>query len=150
LSWRWAKTVDFATALGNETPHLSWQYQHGDPRGCELFWQSQPASSEREYWRTDLDETPTGAMSPIGIHMLDLLCLCRRINTVNAQSFRLATTVPSTIRHRRRFRFESGMSACFATLGATARTMRLQIFGTRTGWRYETNHHWFSNQWTAS
>lgn len=86
------------------------------------------------HWRTDRDETPAGAMSPIGIHMLDLLiCLCGRIKTVNAQSLRLATELPIDDTTSMTFRFESGMSACFATLGATARTMRLQVFGTK-GW----------------
>lgn len=86
------------------------------------------------HWRNDINETPAGAMSPIGIHMLDLLiCLCGRINTVNAQSFRLATDLTIDDTTSMTFRFESGMSACFTTLGATARTMRLQIFGTE-GW----------------
>ena len=86
------------------------------------------------HWRTDADETPAGSMSPIGIHMLDLLiCLCGPIRTVHAQSLRLATDLPIDDTTSMTFRFESGMSACFATLGATARTMRLQIFGTK-GW----------------
>ena len=86
------------------------------------------------HWLTDLDETPTGARSPIGIHMLDLLiCLCGRINTVNTQSFRLAIDLPIDDTTSMTFRFEGGMSACFAILGATERTMLLQIFGTE-GW----------------
>jgi predicted dehydrogenase len=52
---------------------------------------------------------------------------------INAQSFRLATDLPIDDTTSMTFRFKNGMSACFAILDATARTMRLPIFGTK-GW----------------
>jgi hypothetical protein len=50
---------------------------------------------------------------------------------VNAQSFRLATDLLINDTTSMTFRFKNGMSACFATLDATARTMRLPIFETK-------------------
>lgn len=85
-------------------------------------------------WRTDTTETPAGSMSPIGIHMVDLLiCLFGEIRTVSAQSFRLATDLPIDDTTSMTFRFASGMTGCFATLGATARTLKVHAFGTE-GW----------------
>lgn len=85
-------------------------------------------------WRTDVHEAPAGSMSPIGIHMVDLLiCLFGEIRSVTAQSLRLATDLPIDDTTSMTFRFASGMTGCFATLGATARTLKIHVFGTE-GW----------------
>jgi predicted dehydrogenase len=70
----------------------------------------------------------------MGIHMLDLLIyLCGQINIVNTQRFSLATDLPIDDTTLMTLRFENGMSPCFATLGATARSLPLQILRTK-GW----------------
>jgi|TARA_B100000315_G_scaffold24734_1_gene21386 predicted dehydrogenase len=83
-------------------------------------------------WRADPAEAPAGAMSPIGIHMVDLLIgLFGPIAEVHAQSFRLASELPIDDTTSMLFRFETGMTACFATLGATARMLKLVVYGNK-------------------
>ena len=87
-----------------------------------------------DMWRADPEEAPAGAMSPIGIHMVDLLIgLFGPIAQVHAQSFRLASELPIDDTTSMLFRFETGMTACFATLGATARMLKLVVYGNK-GW----------------
>ena len=85
-------------------------------------------------WRTDASEAPAGSMTPIGIHMVDLLiCLFGEIASVNAQSLRLATDLPIDDTTSMTLRFAGGMSGCFTTLGATARALKIAAYGTE-GW----------------
>ncbi|MES2186876.1 MAG: Gfo/Idh/MocA family oxidoreductase [Pseudomonadota bacterium] len=89
----------------------------------------------RGHWRQDRDETPAGGMTGRGVHVADaMLYLAQsRIDSVFAQSFRLAQDFGADDTTSMLFRFASGATAYLGTVIASAETWRLQVFGAR-GW----------------
>jgi len=88
----------------------------------------------REHWRQDRDEVPAGGMTGRGVHVVDaMLYLAGRIESVVAQSMRLAQDFGADDTTSMLFRFASGASGSLATVIATAETWRMQVFGSN-GW----------------
>ena len=88
----------------------------------------------REHWRHDRDEVPAGGMTGRGVHVVDaMLYLAGHIDSVDAQSFRLAQDFGVDDTTSMLFRFASGATGYLGTVIATAETWRLQVFGSK-GW----------------
>jgi predicted dehydrogenase len=88
----------------------------------------------REHWRQDRDELPAGGMTGRGVHVVDaMLYLAGAIDTVYAQSFRLAQEFGVDDTTSMLFRFKSGATAYLGTVIASAETWRVQVFGSK-GW----------------
>ena len=88
----------------------------------------------REHWRQDRDEAPAGGMTGRGVHVVDaMLYLAGAIDTVYAQSFRLAQDFGPDDTTSMLFRFRSGATGYLGTVIASAETWRMQVFGSK-GW----------------
>lgn len=88
----------------------------------------------REHWRQDRDELPAGGMTGRGVHVVDaMLYLAGKIDSVAAQSFRLAQDFGVDDTTSMLFRFRSGATGYLGTVIATAETWRMQVFGSN-GW----------------
>jgi predicted dehydrogenase len=88
----------------------------------------------REHWRQNRDELPAGGMTGRGVHVVDaMLYLAGPIESVDAQSFRLAQDFGVDDTTSMLFRFASGATGYLGTVIATAETWRLQVFGSK-GW----------------
>ena len=88
----------------------------------------------REHWRHDAVEVPAGGMTGRGVHVVDaMLFLAGQIDTVTAQSSRLAQDFGVDDTTSMLFRFGSGATGYLGTVIATAETWRLQVFGAN-GW----------------
>jgi predicted dehydrogenase len=88
----------------------------------------------REHWRQDRDEVPAGGMTGRGVHMVDaMLHLAGHVDSVVAQSDRLAQDFGVDDTTSMLFRFASGATGYLGTVIATAETWRLQVLGSR-GW----------------
>jgi predicted dehydrogenase len=88
----------------------------------------------REHWRHDREEVPVGGMTGRGVHVVDaMLYLAGRIESVAAQSHRLAQDFGVDDTTSMLFRFRGGPTGYLGTVIATAETWRLQAFGTE-GW----------------
>ena len=88
----------------------------------------------REHWRHDTQEVPAGGMTGRGVHVVDaMLYLAGPIESVDAQSFRLAQDFGVDDTTSMLFRFRSGATGYLGTVIATAETWRLQVFGSN-GW----------------
>jgi predicted dehydrogenase len=88
----------------------------------------------REHWRHDRDEAPAGGMTGRGVHVVDaMLYLGGAIDSVHAQSFRLAQDFGVDDTTSMLFRFGQGPTGYLGTVIATAETWRLQVFGSK-GW----------------
>src|SRR5215475_12128927 len=88
----------------------------------------------RDHWRQDRDEVPAGGMTGRGVHVVDtMLYLAGVIDTVHAQSFRLAQDFGADDTTSMLFRFRSGATGYLGTVIASAETWRMQVFGTK-GW----------------
>src|SRR5207342_461332 len=75
-----------------------------------------------------------GGMTGRGVHVVDaMLFLAGRIDSVVAQSMRLAQDFGADDTTSMLFRFASGASGSLATVIATAETWRMQVFGSN-GW----------------
>jgi len=86
------------------------------------------------HWRHDRAEVPAGGMTGRGVHVVDaMLCLGGHLQSVTAQSLRLAQDFGVDDTTSMLFRFKGGASAYLGTVIATAETWRLQVFGTN-GW----------------
>lgn len=98
-----------------------------------------------DMWRVAPDESPAGGLAAAGIHIIDLMIhLLGPIASVFAQSDRLVHDIDHDDTTSMLFRFESRASGSLATMTATARTFRLQIFGEK-GWlelRGENDLEW--------
>lgn len=89
---------------------------------------------ERKHWRQDREEGPAGGMTGRGVHVVDaMLYLAGRVDTVHAQSTRLALPYGIDDTTSMLFKFKNGATGYLGTVLATAETWRLQVFGTR-GW----------------
>ena len=88
----------------------------------------------RGHWRHDRDEVPAGGMTGRGVHVVDaMLHLAGRIDSVIAQSYRLAQDFGVDDTTSMLFRFANGATGYLGTVIATAETWRLQVFGAN-GW----------------
>jgi predicted dehydrogenase len=88
----------------------------------------------REHWRQQPEEGPAGGMTGRGVHVVDaMLYLAGRIESVYAQSYRLALDYGLDDTTSMLFRFENGASGYLGTFIATAECWRLQVFGSK-GW----------------
>ncbi len=88
----------------------------------------------REHWRQDRDELPAGGMTGRGVHVVAaMLFLAGAIDTVYAQSFRLAQDFGVDDTTSMLFRFRNGATAYLGTVIASAETWRMQVFGSK-GW----------------
>ena len=88
----------------------------------------------RDHWRQDRDEAPAGGMTGRGVHVVDaMLYLAGLIDTVYAQSFRLAHDFGVDDTTSMLFRFNNGATGYLGTVIASAETWRMQVFGSK-GW----------------
>ena len=88
----------------------------------------------REHWRHDRDEVPAGGMTGRGVHVVDaMLFLAGRIDSVVAQSSRLAHDFGVDDTTSMLYRFAGGSTGYLGTVIATAETWRMQVFGSQ-GW----------------
>ena len=88
----------------------------------------------REHWRQQPAEGPAGGMTGRGVHVVDaMLYLAGRIESVYAQSYRLALDYGLDDTTSMLFRFRNGASGYLGTFIATAECWRLQVFGSK-GW----------------
>lgn len=85
----------------------------------------------KESWRTNPDETPVGAMTGIGVHLVDgFMDLCGEIGEVYCVNTRRAApivddTTTVVLKHR------NGVTTSFNCSLATAFTYRVALFGSR-------------------
>ncbi len=87
-----------------------------------------------DHWRQNRAEGPAGGMTGRGVHVLDaMLYLSGQIDTVQAQSFRLAQKSGIDDTTSMLLRFRNGATGYLGTVIATAETWRMQVFGSR-GW----------------
>ena len=88
----------------------------------------------RDHWRQDRDEAPAGGMTGRGVHVVDaMLYLAGAIDSVYAQSFRLAQDFGADDTTSMLFRFKNGTTGYLGTVIASAETWRMQVFGSK-GW----------------
>ena len=88
----------------------------------------------RGHWRHDSGEVPAGGMTGRGVHVVDaMLYLAGRIDSVTAQSMRLAQDFGVDDTTSMLFRFQGGATGYLGTVIATAEGWRMQAVGSR-GW----------------
>jgi predicted dehydrogenase len=88
----------------------------------------------REHWRLKREEGPAGGMTGRGVHVVDaMMYLAGPVDTVYAQSKRLALDYGIDDTTSMLFQFKGGATAYLGTVIATAETWRMQVFGSR-GW----------------
>ncbi len=88
----------------------------------------------QDHWRQNPEEGPAGGMTGRGVHVVDaMLYLAGRIDTVHAQSYRLALDYGTDDTTSMLFKFKNGATAYLGTVIATAESWRLQACGTK-GW----------------
>ena len=88
----------------------------------------------RGHWRHDRDECPAGGMTGRGVHVIDaMIHLAGPIDTVTAQSLRLAQDFGMDDTTSMLLRFRNGATGYLGTVIASAETWRMQLFGSR-GW----------------
>ena len=88
----------------------------------------------KEHWRQNREEGLAGGMTGRGVHVVDaMLYLAGQIDTVHAQSQRLALDYGTDDTTSMLFKFKGGPTAYLATVIATAEAWRLQVCGSR-GW----------------
>jgi predicted dehydrogenase len=88
----------------------------------------------REHWRHDRDEVPAGGMTGRGVHVVDaMLYLAGHVDSVVAQSHRLAQDFGVDDTTSMLFQFKRGATGYLGTVIATAETWRMQVFGSK-GW----------------
>src|SRR5262245_12938290 len=88
----------------------------------------------RGHWRQDRDEVPAGGMTGRGVHVVDaMLYLAGKVESVVAQSHRLAQDFGADDTTSMLFRFAGGATGYLGTGIATAETWRMQVFGSE-GW----------------
>jgi predicted dehydrogenase len=86
------------------------------------------------HWRHQRDEGPAGGMTGRGVHVVDaMLYLGGQVESVYAQSYRIALDYGIDDTTSMLFRFRNGATGYLGTIIATAETWRMQVFGSR-GW----------------
>jgi predicted dehydrogenase len=82
-------------------------------------------------WRASPEESPLGAMTAMGIHMIDaFLYIVGPMSAVSALSLRTAVSIGIDDTTSLLLRFLHGGSGYIGTIYATAPTFRVQLFGT--------------------
>ena len=84
-------------------------------------------------WRAHRDETPSGGLTPMGVHAIDgMIDLCGPIDwsTVRASAARSVDGDDTT---SMLFRMKEGMSGYLGTMTATGPGFSFQVFGSK-GW----------------
>ncbi|MDP6517135.1 MAG: Gfo/Idh/MocA family oxidoreductase, partial [Alphaproteobacteria bacterium] len=85
------------------------------------------------HWRANRAESPAGAMTGLGIHMVDAICfLFGPIARVTAISKQRAVCVPMDDTTCALFEFESGATGYLGTLFASPLTSFLNVYGSKT------------------
>jgi predicted dehydrogenase len=93
-------------------------------------------------WRAAKDETPCGALTPMGVHAIDgMIDLCGPITQVYCQSFRRVVPVDSDDTTSMLFRMRDGMSGYLGTMTATGPGFSFQVFGSKGSVRLEGMTH---------
>ena len=88
----------------------------------------------RDHWRQSREEGPAGGMTGRGVHVVDaFLYLAGPIESVHAQSFRLAHHYGLDDTTSMLFKFRGGATGYLGTVIATAEIWRMQVFGSK-GW----------------
>ena len=88
----------------------------------------------KAHWRQQRDEGPAGGMTGRGVHVVDaMMYLAGQIETVHAQSYRIALDYGIDDTTSMLFKFRNGATGYLGTIIATAETWRMQVFGSR-GW----------------
>lgn len=88
----------------------------------------------RDHWRQSREENPAGGMTGRGVHVVDaMLYLSGQVDSVHAQSFRLAQDFGVDDTTSMLLRFRNGTTGYLSTVIATAETWRMQVFGSK-GW----------------
>jgi predicted dehydrogenase len=83
-------------------------------------------------WRADRTESPAGGMGGMGIHMVDMFQnLCGPMTAVTVLSHTRVATNGLDDTTAMLLRFANGMSGSLATLAATPRLWRVQVFGSK-------------------
>jgi predicted dehydrogenase len=86
------------------------------------------------HWRQSREENPAGGMTGRGVHVVDaMLYLSGQIESVHAQSFRIAQKLGVDDTTSMLFKFRNGTTGYLGTMIATAETWRMQVFGSK-GW----------------
>jgi predicted dehydrogenase len=89
---------------------------------------------QTDHWRQNRDEGPAGGMTGRGVHLVDaMMYLTGRVESVHAQSFRLAQPQGLDDTTSMLLKFQSGATGYIGSVIATAETWRLQVFGAN-GW----------------
>ena len=100
-------------------------------------------------WRTDPAETPVGAMTSLGIHIIDaMIHLCGRMNEVSAYSIHRALPFDADDTTSALLRFENGMTGYLGCIGATALLITIRLFGSK-GWVEMRDHQTLVKRWTG-
>jgi predicted dehydrogenase len=93
-------------------------------------------------WRAAKDETPCGALTPMGVHAIDgMIDLCGPIAQVYCQSFRRVVPVDADDTTSMLFRMAAGMSGYLGTMTATGPGFSFQVFGSTGSVRLEGMTH---------
>jgi hypothetical protein len=88
----------------------------------------------KDHWRQQRDEGPAGGMTGRGVHVVDaMMYLAGQVDTVHAQSKRLALDYGIDDTTSMLFQFKDGATGYLGTVIATAETWRMQVFGSK-GW----------------
>ena len=94
----------------------------------------------KEHWRQQREEGPAGGMTGRGVHVVDaMMYLAGQVDTVNAQSQRLALDYGIDDTTSMLFKFKSGATGYLGTIIATAETWRMQVFGRKAGSKSATS-----------
>ena len=108
----------------------------GDALGTLLHWEGTMCapiglSLPADAWRADKRETPAGGVTPMAIHIIDLMIdLFGEVDEVYCQSFQLAVPIDIDDTTSILFRMTSGMSGYVGTLQATHPAFRMHVWGT--------------------
>src|SRR5258706_1026742 len=95
-----------------------------------------------EAWRAQKDETPCGALTPMGVHAIDgMIALGGPIQQVYCQSFRRVVAVDADDTTSMLFRMAAGMSGYLGTMTATGPGFSFQVFGSTGSVRLEGMTH---------
>lgn len=87
-----------------------------------------------ETWRADAEETPAGGLTPVGIHMIDMIIsMAGPVSEVYCRSVNVAVPYGGDDTTSIIMQLEGGATAYVGTNLATAQGFRMQVFGTG-GW----------------
>jgi len=83
-------------------------------------------------WRAQPEESPSGGMTAMGIHLVDAMIACvGPVAAVAAQSIRRVLEIPMDDSTSMLFRFRDGMTGTLMTSPATRPSWRMQVYGSK-------------------